>query len=260
MTLALITPRHLRDEEPHHDQAPRADEQDHARDGEPRWLRVRRWSSSSPGTRGSEYEAYHFFHARAAGPFCVGLDADDVVQRACPAGVLVQEDAASIPVMFLASILINVGMWFERFVIIVTSLYRDFLPSLWAIYQPTLVDIFTYMGTLGLFFTCFLLFIRWIPDDCGRRGQGRRFPQPIRTTGPRGDAREGARTARGGRRRARAGGVSRPMSHEQPKHSASPRRGRAHAPFVRQGRRGRRGDRRRAEAASLSRSTTRPRR
>ena len=54
-------------------------------------------------------------------------------------------------------------MWFERFVIIVTSLHRDFLPSSWGYYRPTLVDIFTYMGTLGLFFTLFLLFIRWIP-------------------------------------------------------------------------------------------------
>jgi len=69
----------------------------------------------------------------------------------------------SIPVMFLASILINIGMWFERFVIIVTSLYRDFVPSAWAYYRPTLIDIFTYMGTLGLFFTLFLLFIRWVP-------------------------------------------------------------------------------------------------
>jgi molybdopterin-containing oxidoreductase family membrane subunit len=54
-------------------------------------------------------------------------------------------------------------MWFERFVIIVTSLYRDYMPSMWAIYKPTMIDIFTYLGTLGLFFTLFLLFIRWIP-------------------------------------------------------------------------------------------------
>jgi hypothetical protein len=58
---------------------------------------------------------------------------------------------------------VNIGMWFERFVIIVTSLYRDFLPSSWGWFRPTLVDIFTYAGTLGLFFTAFLLFIRWIP-------------------------------------------------------------------------------------------------
>ena len=69
----------------------------------------------------------------------------------------------SIPVMFVVSILINIGMWFERFVIIVTSLHRDFLPSSWGYFRPTLVDIFTYAGTLGLFFTAFLLFIRWIP-------------------------------------------------------------------------------------------------
>jgi molybdopterin-containing oxidoreductase family membrane subunit len=69
----------------------------------------------------------------------------------------------SIPVMFVVSILINIGMWFERFVIIVTSLHRDFLPSSWGYFRPTLVDIFTYLGTLGLFFTLFLLFIRWVP-------------------------------------------------------------------------------------------------
>src|SRR5437660_4448379 len=69
----------------------------------------------------------------------------------------------SIPVMFVASIMINIGMWFERFVIIVTSLHRDFIPSSWGYFSPTLIDIFTYMGTLGFFFTCFLLFIRWIP-------------------------------------------------------------------------------------------------
>jgi molybdopterin-containing oxidoreductase family membrane subunit len=54
-------------------------------------------------------------------------------------------------------------MWFERFVIIVTSLHRDFLPSSWGYFRPTLVDIFIYLGTLGLFFTLFLLFIRWVP-------------------------------------------------------------------------------------------------
>jgi molybdopterin-containing oxidoreductase family membrane subunit len=69
----------------------------------------------------------------------------------------------SIPVMFVASILINIGMWFERFVIIATSLHRDFLPSSWGYFSPTAIDIVLYLGTFGLFFTCFLLFIRWIP-------------------------------------------------------------------------------------------------
>jgi Ni/Fe-hydrogenase subunit HybB-like protein len=69
----------------------------------------------------------------------------------------------SIPVMFVASILINVGMWFERFVIVVTSLSRDFLPSSWDYYKPTIWDISTFAGSFGLFFTLFLLFIRFLP-------------------------------------------------------------------------------------------------
>jgi molybdopterin-containing oxidoreductase family membrane subunit len=65
--------------------------------------------------------------------------------------------------VFIICNFVNAGMWFERFVIIVTSLHRDFLPSSWGYFRPTLVDIFTYLGTLGLFFTLFLLFIRWVP-------------------------------------------------------------------------------------------------
>ena len=55
-------------------------------------------------------------------------------------------------------------MWFERFVIIVTSLYRDYLPSSWsAYYSPTIWEIGFYLGTFGLFFTCFFLFAKWFP-------------------------------------------------------------------------------------------------
>jgi Ni/Fe-hydrogenase subunit HybB-like protein len=68
-----------------------------------------------------------------------------------------------LPVVFVIVILVNVGMWFERFVIIVTSLYRDFLPSSWAHYTPSLVEIATFVGSFGLFFTCFLLFCRIAP-------------------------------------------------------------------------------------------------
>jgi Ni/Fe-hydrogenase subunit HybB-like protein len=68
----------------------------------------------------------------------------------------------SIPVMFVASILINVGMWFERFVIVM-SLHRDYLPSAWGYYKPTWVDICTLIGSLGLFFTLFFLFLRFLP-------------------------------------------------------------------------------------------------
>ena len=61
------------------------------------------------------------------------------------------------------SILINVGMWFERFVIIVTSLHRSYLPSSWVMYRPTMIEIGTLVGSFGLFFTCFLFFIRLAP-------------------------------------------------------------------------------------------------
>jgi molybdopterin-containing oxidoreductase family membrane subunit len=65
--------------------------------------------------------------------------------------------------LFILSIIINVGMWLERFVIIVLSLHRDFVPSSWGMFRPTIFDWSTYIGTLGLFFTLFFLFIRFLP-------------------------------------------------------------------------------------------------
>ena len=65
--------------------------------------------------------------------------------------------------LWIVSIIVNIGMWLERFVIIVTSLHRDFLPSSWGMYKPTIWDISTYLGTFGLFFTLFFLFIRFLP-------------------------------------------------------------------------------------------------
>lgn len=69
----------------------------------------------------------------------------------------------NIPFLFVASIFVNIGMWFERFVITVTSLSRDFLPSSWDYFSPTLFDILIFIGSFGLFFTGFLLFIRFLP-------------------------------------------------------------------------------------------------
>jgi molybdopterin-containing oxidoreductase family membrane subunit len=65
--------------------------------------------------------------------------------------------------IFLLSLVINVGMWFERFVIIVTSLHRDFVPSSWSMYKPTIVEVGTLIGSFGLFFTLFLVFTRILP-------------------------------------------------------------------------------------------------
>src|SRR6202167_4082110 len=69
----------------------------------------------------------------------------------------------SIGYMFFISIVVNTGMWFERFVIVVTSLYRDFLPSAWGTYRATKWDYMTFVGTLGLFTFLFLLFVRFLP-------------------------------------------------------------------------------------------------
>ncbi|HET9399420.1 MAG TPA: NrfD/PsrC family molybdoenzyme membrane anchor subunit [Candidatus Acidoferrales bacterium] len=65
--------------------------------------------------------------------------------------------------LFTLSLVVNVGMWLERFIIVVTSLHRDFLPSSWRIYIPTRWDWATYVGTIGLFLTLFFLFIRFLP-------------------------------------------------------------------------------------------------
>src|SRR6202050_2123133 len=69
----------------------------------------------------------------------------------------------NIPFMFFISIVVNTGMWFERFVIVVTSLYRDFLPSAWGTYRATKWDYMTFVGTLGFFTFKLLLFVRFLP-------------------------------------------------------------------------------------------------
>jgi molybdopterin-containing oxidoreductase family membrane subunit len=111
---------------------------------------------------GNEYE-WFVFKNRAGGPYAWAYWTMISCNVLSPQVFWFKRFRTSIPVMFVVSILINIGMWFERFVIIVTSLHRDFLPSSWGYFRPTLVDIFTYAGTLGLFFTAFLLFIRWVP-------------------------------------------------------------------------------------------------
>jgi len=66
-------------------------------------------------------------------------------------------------VLFFVALVVQTGMWLERFVIIVTSLHRDFIPSNWGMFYPTRWDYMTYVGTIGLFFTLFYLFIRYLP-------------------------------------------------------------------------------------------------
>jgi molybdopterin-containing oxidoreductase family membrane subunit len=70
----------------------------------------------------------------------------------------------SVLTLFTISIVVNIGMWLERFMIIVTSLHRDFLPSSWDIYHPTFWDWATLIGSLGAFAWLFLLFVRFLPS------------------------------------------------------------------------------------------------
>jgi molybdopterin-containing oxidoreductase family membrane subunit len=69
----------------------------------------------------------------------------------------------NVPLLFVISIVVNIGMWLERFVIVITSLHRDFLPSSWGMYAGTMWDWATYVGTLGLFLSLLFLFIRFLP-------------------------------------------------------------------------------------------------
>ena len=67
------------------------------------------------------------------------------------------------PALFVVAMSVNIGMWLERFVIVVTSLHRDFLPSSWGMYYPTFWDWATFTGSIGLFLALLFLFIRFLP-------------------------------------------------------------------------------------------------
>jgi molybdopterin-containing oxidoreductase family membrane subunit len=111
---------------------------------------------------GNPYERYVFLN-RATGDYWWAYWSMITCNVLVPQTFWFRSLRQNVTWMFIASILINVGMWFERFVIIVTSLHRDYIPSSWGSFSPTLFDWATYLGSLGLFFTFFLLFIRWIP-------------------------------------------------------------------------------------------------
>src|SRR5512146_155816 len=111
---------------------------------------------------GNPYEQFVFFN-RALGPFWWAYWTMVSCNVLVPQFLWFQRIRRSVPAIFAISLLVNVGMWFERFVIIVTSLHRDFLPANWSSYSPTVIEIATLLGSFGLFFTCFLLFCRFLP-------------------------------------------------------------------------------------------------
>jgi hypothetical protein len=109
-----------------------------------------------------EYEQYAFIN-RATGPYWWAYASMMTCNVITPQLVWFRRVRYSIVLTFILSIIVNIGMWFERFVIIVTSLHRDYLPSSWAMFSPTRIDVGVYVGTIGLFFTLFLLFAKFFP-------------------------------------------------------------------------------------------------
>jgi Ni/Fe-hydrogenase subunit HybB-like protein len=110
----------------------------------------------------NRYE-YYTFVSRALGPLGWGFWIMVACNVLLPQLFWVRKIRTNLLAVWGLSLLINVGMWFERFIIIVASLERDFLPSSWADYAPTWVEVATLVGSFGLFFTCFLLFCRFLP-------------------------------------------------------------------------------------------------
>jgi Ni/Fe-hydrogenase subunit HybB-like protein len=111
---------------------------------------------------GNPYERFTFFN-RAFGPYWWAYWMMMTCNVISPQFYWSKTLRRSVPFMFVMSIVVNIGMWFERFVIIATSLHRDFLPSSWGYFRPTWIDILTFTGTFGLFLTLFLLFARFLP-------------------------------------------------------------------------------------------------
>ena len=111
---------------------------------------------------GGAYEKFVFIN-RAFGPYWWAYWTMVSCNVIFPQIFWVRKYRRSIPIMFVVSLLVNIGMWFERYVIVVTSLHRDFLPSSWRDYFPTWYDWGWTFGSFGLFFALFLLFVRFLP-------------------------------------------------------------------------------------------------
>jgi molybdopterin-containing oxidoreductase family membrane subunit len=115
------------------------------------------WYSANP------YEMYVFFNSRMSGPLAWSYWTMIACNVISPQVFWWKSMRRNYVVMFIVSIFVNIGMWFERFVIIVTSLYRDFLPNNWGEYVFTFYDYGILIGSFGMFFTLFLLYLRVFP-------------------------------------------------------------------------------------------------
>ncbi|MCB9831121.1 MAG: polysulfide reductase NrfD [Planctomycetes bacterium] len=111
---------------------------------------------------GNPYEGFTFLN-RAFGPYAWAYWIMVSCNVVAPQFFWFKKIRTTPWMMVVVAIFVNIGMWFERFVITVTSLSRDFLPSSWAYFKPTTIDILTFTGSFGLFFSLFLLFCRFLP-------------------------------------------------------------------------------------------------
>lgn len=111
---------------------------------------------------GNPYEHYMIVN-RMLGPYAGLYWLLILTNIAIPQALWVKRVRMSVPALFVISLVVNTGMWLERFIIVITSLHRDFLPSSWGMYYPTRWDWATFIGSIGLFLTLLFLFMRYVP-------------------------------------------------------------------------------------------------
>jgi Ni/Fe-hydrogenase subunit HybB-like protein len=111
---------------------------------------------------GNPYDRFMILN-RMTGPYAPAYWALIACNIVTPQFLWFRKVRAKVGALFTIAMIVNVGMWLERFVIVVSSLNRDFVPSSWRIYYPTRWDLFTYFGTIGLFLFLIFLFIRYLP-------------------------------------------------------------------------------------------------
>ncbi|MCI0620161.1 MAG: polysulfide reductase NrfD [Acidobacteria bacterium] len=114
------------------------------------------WYSANP------YESYMILN-RMKGPYATIYWLLIACNALAPQVFWLKSMRTSIPALFSVSVIVSFGMWFERFIIVVTSLHRDFLPSSWGMYYPTKWDFGMFFGTIGLFISLLFLFLRFLP-------------------------------------------------------------------------------------------------
>jgi len=109
-----------------------------------------------------QYERFMMMN-RIIGPYGPAYWALILVNIIVPQALWFKRVRTNVPLLFLVALAVNIGMWLERFVIVITSLHRDFMPSSWSMYYPTFWDWSTFIGTIGLFVALLFLFIRFLP-------------------------------------------------------------------------------------------------